>query len=284
MIINQDKTELMLISKKKGNEPITLQCDTTKISSIGTMKVLGIMMDESLTWSPHISSVISKFSLTGGLKYLRRVLTEEQFLKVLTSQYYGICYYGSQVWLGNHTRKMDLKKVESIHYRLLRIAKRDYKNNIKRCELDNIGHATPQTWIHYCTSSLVVKILRDSKPKRLHQHLKTTLYTTRRDENTMKFFDASTNKKGYQAIGNRLTDTFNLIGTPILLTESDDQLQLKLKKCFNMKTKNTSTLVPDPKGKHNPDGPIRCNPDDGPGIAEMRCMSGETDEQQYQNP
>ena len=171
------------------------------------MKILGIHLDNRLTWSSHISKTMNKLGrLTSGLKFIRNRLSKSQFLKVLTSQYYGMCYYGGQVWLGSHTRKMDLKKIDSLHFRLLRIVKRDYKRTMRREELDKIGRARPTTWSKYATSSTVVKVLRDQQPSRLFKHLSKTLYYTRREENRIKFFDASMNKGGYQAIGNRLTD------------------------------------------------------------------------------
>ncbi|NBR26721.1 MAG: hypothetical protein EBU08_23690, partial [Micrococcales bacterium] len=202
------------------------------------IKVLGVHMDEKLTWSEHISKTINKMKrLTSGLYYLRRRLTEEQFIQVMTSQYYGMTYYGCQAWLGSHTRKMDLKKLDSLHYKMLRIVKKDYKRKIGRHELDTIGRARPTLWGKYSTANLVLKVLRDAVPRRLSIHLETTRYNEKRKPDVVKFYDASTNKQGFQAIANRLHEIFlEIAPQEFTLRESNDALRVKLKRCLKMVT------------------------------------------------
>jgi len=48
-------------------------------------------------------------------------------------------YYGAQVWLGERTPKSHLKKLTSLHYRLLSIVKNDWRNKISRNELEKLG-------------------------------------------------------------------------------------------------------------------------------------------------
>ena len=142
-------------------------------------------------------------------------------------------YYGCQAWLGRHTRHMDLRKLNGMHYRLLRIVKMDWKQKIKRHVLDEIGRARPTTWAKYATSSTVIESLRDGIPKRLSEHLKRTLYHERRKENIPKFYSKARNKYGSQALGNCLCHLFNEMKAPIYFTETDDKLRIKLKYSFN---------------------------------------------------
>jgi hypothetical protein len=239
MVVNQDKTEVMFIPSKKASRTVTsISSGTEEIKAIDKMKVLGITMDPNLAWSTHIGLMINKMSrLTGGLKFLRGRLQTEEFLKVLTSQYYGTCYYANQVWLGPHTRKSDLKKLNSMHYKLLRISTNDYKNRTPRSELDNLGRAKPEIWSDYSTCNLAIKVLRDGVPKRLNHHLKKTMYHERRSR-LVKFYDDSRIKVGKQAIGNRLKDAFNKISTPITLKESDGTIRKLLKNSFFINNKN----------------------------------------------
>ena len=89
-------------------------------------------MDNKHNWSLHISNNLNKMNRpSGALRFLRRRLDEKNVVKVLTSQYYGMFFYSCQAWLGRHTRKMDIRKISSIHYRLLRIAKTDWKQRKK---------------------------------------------------------------------------------------------------------------------------------------------------------
>jgi hypothetical protein len=120
------------------------------LKTLEKMKVRGVTMDNRLSWSLHINATINKLCrLTSALKLLRNRLSKPQFLQVLTSQYYVACYYGCQSWLGWHTRKMDICKLNSLHYRLLRIAERDWKTEINREQLDKLGRARPTTWAKY---------------------------------------------------------------------------------------------------------------------------------------
>ena len=59
-----------------------------------------------------------------------------------------------------------------------------------------------------------------------------TLYHERRNMNKIKFYDASMNRGGFQAIGNRIKELFEEIEGPITCTESNDELRLKLKQAF----------------------------------------------------
>jgi hypothetical protein len=155
------------------------------------MRVLGVTLDSRMSWSEHISKTINKMnSLTGALKFLRTRLTQKQFLQVLTSQYYSACYYGSPVWLGCHTKKIDLNKLNSLHYRLLRIAACDWKCKISRKELDNLGRANPAMWGKYSTASVVIKAIRDGEPFRLCDHLRENRYSEVRSKR-VRFFDSS---------------------------------------------------------------------------------------------
>jgi len=51
---------------------------------------------------------------------------DAQFLKATTSKFYELLYYGSQVWLGSHTKVADVKKLNSVHYKLLIIVENDW--------------------------------------------------------------------------------------------------------------------------------------------------------------
>jgi hypothetical protein len=238
MVVNHNKKEIIHLSRRKP-QVLELKIEEESVKTLEEMKVLGITMDNRLAWTSHIHKTINKLGrLTGSLKFLRRRLTEPQFMKVLTSQYYGICFYNNQAWLGEHTRKSDIRKLDSTHYRLLRLAKCDYKRRIPREDLDDLGRARPETWMKFSTVSLTAKVIRDQEPKRLYDHLMKTQYYERRYNDRPKFFDASKNKGGFQAIGNRIGTFYSCLTEPLTLVESNDALRTKLKRCFKMKLKN----------------------------------------------
>ena len=240
MMVNQSKTEIIHVSRT-GKESTQVKVGNEVLESKPTMNVLGIIMDGQLTWSEHIAKNINKLNrLTGALKFVRVRLTRDQFLQVLTSQYYSTCYYGAPAWLGSHTRKMDIRKLNNLHYRLLRTAVCDWKHKIKtsREDLDRLGRARPSLWAYYISASTAIKIIRDDQPTRLNEHLLESIYCEDRS-GRVKFYDRSRLKQGRQSFANRLRVVFESINTPITFKESNASLRIMLKRelGLNVRTK-----------------------------------------------
>ena len=86
------------------------------------MKVLGIVFDTDLSWSPQVTSTIQKTNRTlFGLKKIRRFLTAEQAKTVVTSFYFTSLYYGMEVWNHRYLAFGLKQKLKSAHYRALRV-------------------------------------------------------------------------------------------------------------------------------------------------------------------
>lgn len=144
MIVNTKKTEIVAFNKTNV-EPQTLHCQGNYITSQDMVRVLGVAFEKSLDWRPHIDKTIKNMcKITHGLKFLRKQLIEQQFIRATTSQYYGMLYYGAQVWLGDHTPRSHLKKLTSIHCRLLRIVKNNWQRVLSKSHLNKIGRIKPE--------------------------------------------------------------------------------------------------------------------------------------------
>ena len=75
--LNITKTKFSLFhpSRKKRNIPVNLpklEIDNTKIKRECVTKFLGLLIDENLTWKPHIDSVNTKISKSVGILYKSR--------------------------------------------------------------------------------------------------------------------------------------------------------------------------------------------------------------------
>ncbi len=125
------------------------------------MKVLGLTFDSNLKWDKHIRQIIAKAnSKMSVLKRFRAKYTKEQFLAILTAQFFSIFFYNAPVWLQSTTNTNLWKWINSAHYKAIRIAVRDYKAKINREKLDALSRrANPKQWSKYATSSLVIKTL-----------------------------------------------------------------------------------------------------------------------------
>jgi len=136
MVSNLSKTEAVLFARGRKQE-LEIEIGGEVFRTAKEMEVLGVTLDDKISWSSHISKVVSKAKkLNSALSFIRRKLTEDQFLKVLTSQFYGACFYGSAAWLHGNNSYKDIRKINAVYYRSLRIAKRDFKRKLSRSKLD----------------------------------------------------------------------------------------------------------------------------------------------------
>jgi len=144
---------------------------------------------------------------------------------VATAQLYSILYYGSVVWLNN---------MRSIHYRILRVGIKDYKQKVSKNRIDKAcKRATPEMWSKYAAGSLVIKITRDRGPLNLYAGLMENFYTEPRRPNHGRYFDNSRGKIGKHRLQNRM-DFMSELG-PWLTDPNieNDQIRRLLKNRLN---------------------------------------------------
>jgi len=214
--------------------------ETIKIGDINAtftkqMKALGIIIQGNLSWEAQGDKSIKKGKmLISNLKVLRKYLTKDQFLKVASSNYFGTVFYASSVWL--HSLKViQLTKLNSLHYRLLRTAMRDFRMRLSKEELTTAcKKATPMQWARYITGSRVVKIIRDKAPKNLYEILMKNYFEESRKPGLGMFFDTSKKLIGKQSLENRLffMRTINEPWNEISPKLNDDQIRILMKKSF----------------------------------------------------
>jgi len=124
MIVNRAKTELVVFNKKNHTEMVL----SNGIKSKKDMKALGITFSENMNWKTHIENTVAKSAgVVNNLKFLRRWINQESALKVVTSQYFGLAYYASPVWMTPDIPCQSWRKLNSLHYRALRAAIKDPK-------------------------------------------------------------------------------------------------------------------------------------------------------------
>jgi len=165
-------------------------------------------------------------------KFLRKYFDEKQFLKIVSGNYYGTVFYGCTVWFDN-IKSHQKTKLTSLHFRLPRVACKDFTNLLSKDELmTRCQRATPIQWVKFLTASKVIKIIRDEQPKSLHDRLHQTKYEEPRKPGIGLFYDKSKRKPGKQALNNRL-DLFKDLKIPWTNTKlSNDEIRMEMKKCF----------------------------------------------------
>jgi len=231
MVVNQAKTEIMIMKNKKDIIPSHIKLSNVDIEIKQSLKVLGIQFDFDLSWNTHLQNITKKAQkMISGLKVIRGYLGQDDFLKVVTSQYFGAINYAMPVWYevssAKHKAKMDV-----LHYKALRVVIGDWQRLFPREMLDTLGRAKPAKFAQYSTASILIKSYTSGKPKRLAEMIRENEYKISRT-NTIRFFDSSRKRIGYQAIGNRIGNTALLLDDEWTKMTNKDSTRKYLKKTF----------------------------------------------------
>jgi len=151
------------------------------------MKALGLIFESNLSRSLQAEAAIKKGAkLLSNFKFLRKYLTEAQFLKAVSAHFYGTVFYACSVWYDS-IKICYKNKLKSLHFRLLRSACNDHFQQYskeylsKRCRRATL----------YCTSSIVIKTIRDKNPSSIHSLLRSSYFEEPRKIGYGKFFDKS---------------------------------------------------------------------------------------------
>ena len=96
--VNEAKTEMCLFYRK-DTPPIEITLNGIVIKSKENINVLGIIFDNKLTWAKHVSTQINKSTRAlHAIKLIRKYFNKDEILTLLTSNFYSILFYNSEVW------------------------------------------------------------------------------------------------------------------------------------------------------------------------------------------
>ena len=63
------------------------------------INVLGIIFDSKLQWGPQIASALKKSSKAlNAIRLIKRFLDSNELLQLITSNFYSVLYFNSEVW------------------------------------------------------------------------------------------------------------------------------------------------------------------------------------------
>ena len=89
LALNVDKTNFVIFHShvKKLTEPIALKFGLKKISQADHVRFLGVLLDETLGWKPHLVELSRKLARSVGIFYKLRYYVP---LDTLKSVYYAL--------------------------------------------------------------------------------------------------------------------------------------------------------------------------------------------------
>jgi hypothetical protein len=96
--VNEAKTELCIFYRKDTPQ-VEVQINNVYVKSKDHMNVLGVVFDNKLTWAKHVATQTNKAnSALHAIKLIRKYFKQDEILKLLTSNFYSILFYNSEVW------------------------------------------------------------------------------------------------------------------------------------------------------------------------------------------
>ena len=96
--INENKTEICLFHRN-DHTPITLTLNGISLKTKSSMNVLGVLFDSKLSWGDQVNKTINKAKKTlHAINLIKKYFTNDELKSLLTSNYYSVLYYNSEIW------------------------------------------------------------------------------------------------------------------------------------------------------------------------------------------
>ena len=127
LIINLQKTHLMLFTNKTRPESISLNIDDNVITEKMETKFLGVIVDNQLNWNAHIKHISNKVSKSAAiLRFLRDIFPKHILKTLYLTLIYPYFNYCNLIWGMAHDTNLNplivLQKKMYSHYKQSRLS------------------------------------------------------------------------------------------------------------------------------------------------------------------
>ncbi|MEW8544984.1 MAG: reverse transcriptase family protein [Candidatus Thiodiazotropha sp.] len=174
MHINFDKTTCMTLAtrhKLEESQGLLLKLDNHAIKNVSKQKLLGIYIDEKLTWSDHIdnlcSAISSKISLLRQLSTYVSIDTQKKFYQ---GYIVPLIDYGSVVW--GATSSSNLLRISKLQKRAARVILRADYNTPSSAMFHELNWLPVCRRLTYNKAVLIFKALNNLTPAYITNLLK----------------------------------------------------------------------------------------------------------------
>ena len=97
--LNINKTKFIIFGNKKVHSPVKLTIDSTEIEQTTHIKFLGVIIDNKLTWKPHIDNVKTKISKIIAILYkMKNILNKKSLQTLYNSLLLPYLTYCVEIW------------------------------------------------------------------------------------------------------------------------------------------------------------------------------------------
>ena len=169
------------------------------------MNVLGVAFDSKLNWNTQIANTITRANKAlNAIKLIRKFFNNRELLSLITSNYYSILYYNSEIWHLPSNTFNSKKQILSASAKPLKLCTRAYDYTMSYDTLHTLNkRATPLKYMKYIHSTLLHKLFNSEIHNKdwldLFDHQN---FNTRNGK--IQFIDRSVFKIGKNILSNRL--------------------------------------------------------------------------------
>ena len=131
LLLNLTKTKYMIFTgrrRKDGLDKLNLSINNVAIERVSTAKFLGVLVDDKLTWHPHIVALTKKINRNMGILFKVRGIFPTHVLKLLFNSFIQSCInYCALVWgIGS---KSSLNSIFIAQKKAIRLISPSYTNS-----------------------------------------------------------------------------------------------------------------------------------------------------------
>ena len=233
--VNENKTEACLFHRT-SNIKVTIMVNNSKITSKNNMNVLGVIFDSNLNWNDQVANAISKSNKAlHCIKLIKYYFTSMELQQLITSNYYSILYYNSEIWNIPNLKNELKRRLVSASANALKICTPSYHDRMSYVELHKINNrATPNEFCNYKHALLLHKLIHTEIPS--SDWIDMNFQQNFNNRSTkINFFKNNRFKVGENLMCNR----FNILNGKIdydMINLSDDSYKIKCKSLFLVST------------------------------------------------
>ena len=204
MKVNESKTSLCLFFSR-DTTPIEIVFNGSIIRSKTSINVLGVIFDQKLQWSDQIANCVTKSSKSlVAIKMLKFFFNTTELLTFVTSNYYSVLYYNSEIWHLPSLRSNLKQKLLSSSSGAIRACVKYCTRNISFENLHAMYHrATPEKILLYKSAISLYKLYNYEDLSIEWVSLNVNQILTSR-QTKFVISKAHTKKVGINALANRL--------------------------------------------------------------------------------
>ena len=201
MSLNIDKTNFVVFHSpaRKLTEPIVLKFGRKKISRTDHVRFLGVLLDETLGWKPHLVELSRKLSRSVGIFYkLRHYVPADTLKTVYYALFYPFLTYGVTIWGAtydkflNPVRIAQKKVVRAMTFSEPTAHSSPLFHDLKLLNFDDLHELLIAVFVYECHNNFAPSHFADYFTQTSHIHSHNTRSAARGDffmvrKNTLQY-------------------------------------------------------------------------------------------------